>query len=102
MGSQIFRNFRCGTKPVSRPTHGSWAFKNTTKHLRQDHMSILRTIWVKWSSRLNGLTGVWFILPAMLLECGFVLQAQSVTSAEYQVKAVFLFNFTQFVDWPAS
>lgn len=25
---------------------------------------------------------------------------QSVPSREYQVKAVFLFNFTQFVDWP--
>jgi len=65
-------------------------------------MSVIKTIVVQWLSRLNGLTGVFFILPAMLLECGFVLQAQNVTSAEYQVKAVFLFNFTQFVEWPAS
>lgn len=30
---------------------------------------------------------------------GFV-SAQSSTSAEYQVKAAFLFHFVQFVDWP--
>lgn len=28
--------------------------------------------------------------------------AQPAASAEYQLKAVFLFNFTQFVEWPAS
>jgi hypothetical protein len=27
--------------------------------------------------------------------------AQGVRASEYQVKAVFLFNFAQFVDWPA-
>ena len=27
---------------------------------------------------------------------------QDVNSNEYQIKAVFLFNFVQFVDWPAS
>ncbi|HEV8263470.1 MAG TPA: YfiR family protein [Gemmatimonadales bacterium] len=27
--------------------------------------------------------------------------AQAVRASEYQVKAVFLFNFAQFVDWPA-
>jgi len=63
-------------------------------------MSILRTILVQWLNR--GLTSAWFILTAMLLEFGFVLQAQTVTSAEYQVKAVFLFNFTQFVEWPVN
>jgi YfiR/HmsC-like len=29
------------------------------------------------------------------------LTAQAVRASEYQVKAVFLFNFAQFVDWPA-
>jgi len=41
--------------------------------------------------------------------CGFVLlgfatpavAAESAPSAEYQLKAVFLFNFAQFVEWPA-
>jgi hypothetical protein len=28
------------------------------------------------------------------------LSAQTATSPEYQIKAVFLFNFAQFVDWP--
>jgi hypothetical protein len=30
------------------------------------------------------------------------LAAQGVRASEYQVKAVFLFNFAQFVDWPAA
>ncbi len=29
------------------------------------------------------------------------LSAQPAASAEYQIKAVFLFNFARFVDWPA-
>jgi len=32
----------------------------------------------------------------------FHLSAQSPASPEYEVKAVFLFNFTQFVQWPAN
>jgi len=31
-----------------------------------------------------------------------VLQAQPAPSLEYRVKAAFLFNFAQFVDWPAT
>ncbi len=31
-----------------------------------------------------------------------LLLAQALPVREYQLKAVFLFNFTQFVDWPAS
>jgi hypothetical protein len=36
-----------------------------------------------------------------LLGAGPGLAAQGVRASEYQVKAVFLFNFAQFVDWPA-
>jgi hypothetical protein len=36
-----------------------------------------------------------------LLVAGRGLAAQAVKASEYQVKAVFLFNFAQFVDWPA-
>lgn len=36
--------------------------------------------------------GPWFEFPN--------LQSSSATTLEYQVKAVFLFNFTQFVEWP--
>jgi len=39
-------------------------------------------------------------LVALLL-AGRGLAAQAVRASEYQVKAVFLFNFAQFVDWPA-
>ncbi|MDB5211909.1 MAG: YfiR family protein [Sediminibacterium sp.] len=41
----------------------------------------------------------------MLLLCLFIIQslhAQSTASKEYRVKAVFLFNFTQFVEWPSA
>lgn len=31
-----------------------------------------------------------------------MLRAQPVSSAEYRIKAVFLFNFVQFVEWPAT
>jgi hypothetical protein len=41
------------------------------------------------------------ILP--LLACiATACPAASVTSTEYELKAVFLFNFAQFVEWPAS
>jgi len=36
----------------------------------------------------------------VLLVAGPGLAAQGVQAPEYQVKAVFLFNFAQFVDWP--
>jgi hypothetical protein len=45
---------------------------------------------------------------AVLSVCTFMLMyssplpAQKPGSREYQLKAVFLFNFTQFVDWPSS
>jgi hypothetical protein len=37
---------------------------------------------------------------ALLLGMGLHLGAQTVRAPEYQVKAVFLLNFAQFVDWP--
>src|SRR2546421_10219007 len=36
----------------------------------------------------------------LLLLGGLVASAQTGPSREYQVKAVFLFNFAQFVEWP--
>ena len=42
-----------------------------------------------------------FILP--LLACNaFLLASQLADNREYQVKAAFLYNFTQFVEWPAN
>jgi hypothetical protein len=38
----------------------------------------------------------------LLIFLGGMAGAQKTISQEYQVKALFLFNFTQFVDWPAA
>jgi hypothetical protein len=49
----------------------------------------------------RGRAGWW--LGALLLAGWAAAPARAQTpSAEYQVKAVFLFNFAQFVDWPAA
>ncbi|MES1196077.1 MAG: YfiR family protein, partial [Steroidobacter sp.] len=38
-------------------------------------------------------------MPVLL--CMFICPATHAATAEYQLEAVFLFNFTQFVEWPA-
>src|SRR5262245_53334289 len=38
---------------------------------------------------------------AAVLLVGFAVSVQAALSREYQVKAVFLFNFAQFVEWPS-
>ncbi len=38
---------------------------------------------------------------ALLLLAGNMAATAQTPSREYQLKAVFLFNFTQFIDWPA-
>ncbi|HUS11550.1 MAG TPA: YfiR family protein [Pyrinomonadaceae bacterium] len=52
--------------------------------------------------RSTGLAGLGFLVCALLFSCGLVLPVQSAPASEYQVKAVFLFNFAQFVEWPPS
>ena len=42
----------------------------------------------------------WIVASALVLFAGPDLASQTVQAPEYQVKAVFLFNFAQFVDWP--
>lgn len=61
------------------------------------------------AARRAGVSGV---LPSALtwcVVCGLLLlvggpgaAAQAAVAGEYQVKAVFLFNFAQFVEWPAA
>jgi hypothetical protein len=50
--------------------------------------------------------GVHFLLSCgwcvLLLLGGSNLAAQTAASKEYQLKAVFLFNFAQFVEWPTN
>lgn len=52
--------------------------------------------------RSTGLAGLGFLVCALLFSCGLVFPVQSAPAAEYQIKAVFLFNFAQFVEWPAT
>ena len=42
----------------------------------------------------------WLLLVIWLLSAGLSLAAEATPSRENQVKAVFLFNFAQFVEWP--
>jgi hypothetical protein len=42
------------------------------------------------------------IALAMLATASFSLRSQPLAAPEYQLKAAFLFNFMQFVQWPAS
>jgi hypothetical protein len=49
---------------------------------------------------LRGFARCRAVLPLLLLAYGSGLAAQSAPTAEYQLKAVFLFNFAQFVEWP--
>jgi hypothetical protein len=46
--------------------------------------------------------GVWCAVCGLLLLAGPDVSTQPGVTKDYQVKAVFLFNFAQFVEWPAS
>ena len=46
--------------------------------------------------------GILLAASALLFFSGQNVPAQSPQSKEYQVKAVFLFNFAQFVEWPTN
>jgi hypothetical protein len=48
------------------------------------------------------LSGVLFAALALLWVGGLNLPAQSNATKEYKIKAVFLFNFSQFVTWPTN
>lgn len=49
------------------------------------------------------LTSMKIVCYAFLVVCNSLLFAQTTSSVpEYQVKAVCLFNFTQFVEWPST
>lgn len=55
-------------------------------------MALIRDLWLQLA--------VWLAAGAATMPADTV--AQSPASPEYQLKAVFLFNFAQFVEWPAS
>lgn len=50
---------------------------------------------------LKKITNHFIILSSLMCSSSF-LSAQTAAIREYQVKAVFLFNFTQFVEWPST
>lgn len=52
-----------------------------------------------WSRCLRSLSGILLVVILTTLT-GFV-PPQKLATEEYQLKAVFLFNFAQFVEWPA-
>jgi len=61
-------------------------------------MSFLRIGKYLKTGRLK--INTWLILFAGLLSFGALAPPQVEPSKEYQVKAVFLYNFTQFIEWP--
>jgi len=69
--------------------------------LRSERTSEGRGRWTSVSrAAVHSLT-LQLILWGLLILCAPNLIAQTPPSREYQVKAVFLFHFTEFVDWPS-
>jgi hypothetical protein len=56
-------------------------------------VALIRELWLHLAA--------WLVLGAAASAPADTL-AQATASPEYQLKAVFLFNFAQFVEWPAS
>lgn len=64
-------------------------------------MAILKIIARCWGNlRLINLNGPCFLLFLTALAASKPLPAQILSPQEYQIRAVFLFNFTQFIEWP--
>ena len=62
-------------------------------------LEVLSRVWTNrhWIGKYAPRFAAWVLLSLI----GQQTLAQIPTAQEYQVKAVFLFNFTQFVDWPS-
>jgi hypothetical protein len=63
-------------------------------------MSFIKSISYLWRRSTSGFLLHGCLLALVLLQGSQHVLAQA-PSREYQLKAVFLYNFTQFVDWPA-
>src|SRR5438128_12279187 len=48
----------------------------------------------------QGVSRVGLVMAGLVFSSGLESPAQTAPAPEYQVKAVFLFNFAQFVEWP--
>lgn len=65
-------------------------------------MPILKAIFLLLKPCAINLPAARFIIAIPLLVSHLILSNPTQPSREYQLKAVFLFNFTQFVEWPAT
>jgi hypothetical protein len=64
-------------------------------------MALLRALRLRRRGRSRyGLRAMWLGGLMLLCSAGSVAAAPVAITREYQIKAVFLFNFTQFVEWP--
>jgi hypothetical protein len=64
-------------------------------------MALLNALVCAWTDfREKSRIWIWLATSALLISSGPAASAQTAISREYQLKAVFLFNFAQFVDWP--
>jgi hypothetical protein len=64
-------------------------------------MALLRIVArVRAPQGVQASAWTWCVVCGLLLLGGLEVSAQTGPSREYQVKAVFLFNFAQFVEWP--
>jgi hypothetical protein len=64
-------------------------------------MALLRAFTHTWAKRgRKKLSAVWLVMSALLFSGGLEAPAETAPPPEYQLKAIFLFNFAQFVEWP--
>ena len=74
---------------------------NQTQRLRKDHMALLKSLASPGTNHRPQTGSTWWLAAlSLLLLFGSEAQAQTASAREYQIKAVFLFNFSQFVEWP--
>src|SRR5437867_1187382 len=88
----------------ARPPRGIWRAShpqgNRTRRVRQARMAFLRLVaWKPMRGRPRTSARTWCLVCCLVLG-ELTLSAQTAPPKEYQVKAVFLFNFAQFVEWP--
>src|SRR6202035_1162233 len=88
------RSFPHGPEPVTRPSHrvrlpSADARADRAERVWKDHVGLLRDTATR---------RLWRRLALLLIAAGLLGAAAPVS--EYQLKAVFLFNFAQFVEWP--
>src|ERR1051325_2122547 len=64
-------------------------------------MALLRVVpHTRTNRSLKTLSAVCFAVWILLLFGGLESPGETALPREYQLKAIFLFNFAQFVDWP--